>query len=206
MRQRDLPRERLLDAARACVESGDWEELRLAPVARAAGVSRQTAYNEFGSRLGLVRALVDRELDGFVGGVQERMERHVDDVPAAVEAAVLHALAEAGRRPLLRGILGAGRTRDDDLLGLATRGTDLLLRRLVEAFRAYADAVWPGIPDEAKNLLVESLMRLTVSHAVAPLHAPDEVARGMAELTRRLLSPPRTGEPGGEPGGPPHPP
>ncbi|MEV5828113.1 TetR family transcriptional regulator [Spirillospora sp. NPDC052242] len=193
MRQRGLPRERLLDAARTVVEDGDWEDLRIALVARAAGVSRQTAYNEFGSRLGLARALAERELDGFVGGVQERMERHVDDVPAAVEAAVLHALAEAGRRPLPRAVLGAGRTRDDDLLGLATRGSDLLLRRLVEAFRAYADAVWPAIPGEAKNLLVESLMRLTVGHAVEPLHAPHEVARGMAELTRRLLSPPPDG-------------
>ncbi len=35
-------------------------------VAAAAGVSRQTLYNEFGSKDGLARALVRREADGYL--------------------------------------------------------------------------------------------------------------------------------------------
>jgi AcrR family transcriptional regulator len=178
----------MLDATSAMVANGDWDGLRLAQVARAAGVSRQTAYNEFGSKVGLGRALVEREVDAFLGGVQERMEPHADDVPAAVEAAVLFTLAEAERRPLLKHILGAGRTRDDDLLALATRGRDPVVGHVVAAFRGYADATWPDVPADVKDLLVETLMRVTVSHAVAPLHAPAEVARTLAELTRRLLA------------------
>ncbi|MBO2463709.1 TetR family transcriptional regulator [Actinomadura violacea] len=184
---RDGPRERMLDATSAIVEAGDWGALRLARVARAAGVSRQTAYNEFGSKVGLGRALVEREVDAFLGGVQERMERHADDVPEAVRAAVLFALDEAERRPLLKGIFGAGRSRDDELIALATRGRDPMIARVVAAFRGYADTTWPAVPADVKDLLVETLMRVTVSHAVAPLHAPAEVARNLAELTRRLL-------------------
>ncbi|MEU9019618.1 TetR family transcriptional regulator [Actinomadura sp. NPDC048394] len=184
---RSGPRERMLDATSAIVEDGDWGALRLARVARDAGVSRQTAYNEFGSKVGLGRALVEREVDAFLGGVQERMERHADDVPAAVEAAVLFALTEAARRSLLRNIFGAGRSRDDELIALATRGRDPVVGHVVAAFRGYADATWPDVPADVKDLLVETLMRVTVSHAVAPLHEPAEVARSLAELTRRLL-------------------
>ncbi|WP_344271622.1 hypothetical protein [Actinomadura napierensis] len=49
------------------------------------------------------------------------------------------------------------------------------------------DATWPAVPAEVKDLLVETLMRVTVSHVVARLHGPDEVARSLAELTRRLM-------------------
>ena len=41
-------------------------------VAAAAGVSRQTLYNEFGSKEGLARALVRREADGYLAGVDGR--------------------------------------------------------------------------------------------------------------------------------------
>ncbi|MGI5163046.1 TetR family transcriptional regulator [Spirillospora sp. CA-253888] len=180
-------RDRLLDAARTLVEHGDWGSLRLAQVARAAGASRQTVYNEFGTKVGLGRALAEREVDLFLCGLQERMDRCGDDVPAAVEAAVLFALAEGARRPLLKSVLAAGRYADDDLLTLATRDAEPLLAEAVGAVRGYADATWPQVPGEVKDLLVESLMRLTVSHLVAPLHPPEETARRLAGLARRVL-------------------
>jgi AcrR family transcriptional regulator len=42
-------------------------------VAAAAGVSRQTLYNEFGSKEGLARALVRREADGYLAGVERAL-------------------------------------------------------------------------------------------------------------------------------------
>jgi AcrR family transcriptional regulator len=47
-------------------------------VAAAAGVSRQTLYNEFGSKDGLARALVRREADGFLAGVDRALTGHSD--------------------------------------------------------------------------------------------------------------------------------
>ncbi|MFI0353496.1 TetR family transcriptional regulator [Actinomadura sp. 9N407] len=182
-------RERLLDAAYAMVEDGDWESLRLAQIARAAGTSRQTAYNEFGSKIGLGRALIEREVDVLVGGVQERMDRHLGDLPAAVEAAVLFVLTEAGRRTLLKTVLGAGRYPDDQLVALATRGGVPLLTEVIAAFRAYADATWPDVPHPVRDVLLETLMRATVSHVVAPLHGPAEVARDLGALTRLVVRP-----------------
>jgi AcrR family transcriptional regulator len=47
-------------------------------VAAMAGVSRQTLYNEFGSKEGLARALVRREADGYLAGVDRALATHSD--------------------------------------------------------------------------------------------------------------------------------
>ncbi|OEV24900.1 hypothetical protein AN220_16735, partial [Streptomyces nanshensis] len=45
-------RETLLDAAHVAVRARPWTAVRMVDVAAAAGVSRQTLYNEFGSKEG----------------------------------------------------------------------------------------------------------------------------------------------------------
>ncbi|MDN5384421.1 TetR/AcrR family transcriptional regulator [Streptomyces sp. LB8] len=66
-------RESLLDAARAALLRRPWSAVRMVDVAAAAGVSRQTLYNEFGSKEGLARALVRREADGYLAGVDRAL-------------------------------------------------------------------------------------------------------------------------------------
>ncbi|MFC7011295.1 TetR/AcrR family transcriptional regulator [Streptomyces viridiviolaceus] len=66
-------RESLLDAAYTALARRPWSAVRMVDVAAAAGVSRQTLYNEFGSKEGLARALVRREADGFLAGVERAL-------------------------------------------------------------------------------------------------------------------------------------
>lgn len=47
---RALLRDSVLDAMRDLLLTRDWSAITLSDVARAAGISRQTIYNEFGSR------------------------------------------------------------------------------------------------------------------------------------------------------------
>ncbi|MYV70428.1 TetR family transcriptional regulator, partial [Streptomyces sp. SID2131] len=63
-------REALLDAALAALAHRPWSAVRMADLATAARVSRQTLYNEFGSKDGLARALVRREADAYLQGVR----------------------------------------------------------------------------------------------------------------------------------------
>src|SRR6476661_9836127 len=49
---RVLLRDSILDGMRELLLSRDWSSITLSDVARAAGISRQTIYNEFGSRQG----------------------------------------------------------------------------------------------------------------------------------------------------------
>ncbi|MGW3204631.1 TetR/AcrR family transcriptional regulator [Streptomyces sp. NPDC001135] len=66
-------RESLLDAAHTALARRPWSTVRMVDVAAAAGVSRQTLYNEFGSKDGLARALVRREADGYLAGVERAL-------------------------------------------------------------------------------------------------------------------------------------
>ncbi|MEU7426603.1 TetR/AcrR family transcriptional regulator [Streptomyces sp. NPDC040750] len=63
----------LLDAAATALARRPWSAVRMVDVAAAAGVSRQTLYNEFGSKDGLARALVRREADGYLAGVERAL-------------------------------------------------------------------------------------------------------------------------------------
>ncbi|MFJ2827543.1 TetR/AcrR family transcriptional regulator [Streptomyces sp. NPDC087263] len=71
-------RESLLDAAFTALARRAWSAVRMVDVAAVAGVSRQTLYNEFGSKEGLARALVRREADGYLAGVERVLSAHAD--------------------------------------------------------------------------------------------------------------------------------
>ena len=71
-------RDSLLDAAYKALMRRPWSAVRMVDVAAAAGVSRQTLYNEFGSKDGLARALVRREADGYLAGVERALAGHSD--------------------------------------------------------------------------------------------------------------------------------
>ncbi|WP_344010319.1 TetR/AcrR family transcriptional regulator [Streptomyces thermospinosisporus] len=66
-------RESLLDAAYTALARRPWPAVRMVDVAASAGVSRQTLYNEFGSKEGLARALVRREADAYLAGVDRAL-------------------------------------------------------------------------------------------------------------------------------------
>ncbi|GGV66648.1 TetR family transcriptional regulator [Streptomyces griseoloalbus] len=66
-------RESLLDAAYTALARRPWPTVRMVDVAASAGVSRQTLYNEFGGKDGLARALVRREADGYLAGVDRAL-------------------------------------------------------------------------------------------------------------------------------------
>src|SRR5687768_11555374 len=102
MHTRDL----LLDAAAEAVLSGaEWDRVRMADVARAAGVSRQTLYYEFGSKDALAEALAMREAERYMAGAEAAMVGHEGSPGEAVGAATEFTLTEAASNPLLKAVL-----------------------------------------------------------------------------------------------------
>jgi AcrR family transcriptional regulator len=69
-------REALLDSAHSALAALPWAAVRMVDVAAGAGVSRQTLYNEFGSKDGLARALIRRAADGYLAGVEHSLGTH----------------------------------------------------------------------------------------------------------------------------------
>ncbi|MFS4097325.1 TetR/AcrR family transcriptional regulator [Streptomyces sp. AF1A] len=97
-------RESLLDAAYRALARRPWSAVRMVDVAAAAGVSRQTLYNEFGSKDGLARALVRREADAYLAGV-ERALGGSGEVRERLTAAAEWTAAAARDNPLVRAML-----------------------------------------------------------------------------------------------------
>ncbi len=67
-----LLRDSILDGMRDLLLTRDWSSITLSDVAGAAGISRQTIYNEFGSRQGLAQGYAMRLADRLVDAVAER--------------------------------------------------------------------------------------------------------------------------------------
>ncbi|MEW1561890.1 TetR/AcrR family transcriptional regulator [Streptomyces sp. NPDC093509] len=102
-------RESLLDAAYTALARRAWSAVRMVDVAAVAGVSRQTLYNEFGSKDGLARALVRREADAYLAGVDRALATHTDArdrLVAAVEWTASAARNNALVRAMLTGCWG----------------------------------------------------------------------------------------------------
>ncbi|MER5469679.1 helix-turn-helix domain-containing protein [Streptomyces sp. NPDC002935] len=97
-------RESLLDAAYTALARRAWSAVRMVDVAAVAGVSRQTLYNEFGSKEGLARALVRREADAYLAGVDRALAAHTDARERLVAAAEWTASA-ARSNALVRAML-----------------------------------------------------------------------------------------------------
>ncbi|MGW1023050.1 TetR/AcrR family transcriptional regulator [Streptomyces sp. NPDC002577] len=99
-------RESLLDAAYVALTRRPWSAVRMVDVAAGAGVSRQTLYNEFGSKDGLARALVRREADAYLAGVDRALASHVEGrerLAAVAEWTVAAARGNALVRAVLTG-------------------------------------------------------------------------------------------------------
>ena len=85
---RSLLRETILEAADRLVASSNWSAVTMAQVASGAGVSRQTVYNEFGDKWGVLQAVAARETERFLLDVNAALAEEsdpIDGLRAAVE-------------------------------------------------------------------------------------------------------------------------
>ncbi|MCG5472740.1 TetR family transcriptional regulator [Micromonospora sp. LAH09] len=188
----DSPRQRLrdtiVDAARARTIAAGWDAVRMGGVATTAGVSRQTVYNEFGSKAGLAEALARREVDRFVGDVRAHLLAHGSDVRAGAYAAIAHTLATAADNPLVKAILSSARGGSEELLPYLTTRAEVVLTEASGALIEWAGDHLPGADQAALAFAADTIVRLVVSHIVLPRSPIDQTATALADLAVRLFS------------------
>lgn len=179
-------REALLDAAYDAAVSGDWARTRMADVARAAGVSRQTLYNEFGSKEALAEAMAMREVEDFIAGTERELdEANPDDPIQAVGAAALYTLQRAAENPLIKAALVDDRS---GLLSFLTTRGEPAMAAARASFERYYATHWPSLSTADIALAAEAITRLTISYIMLAGDAPAEVlAARLADLATRLL-------------------
>jgi AcrR family transcriptional regulator len=79
--------DRVLDAAERLIREGEFHSASVEALAAEAGISRATVFNRFGSKLGVVEALVERCFTGpEMRAIEEALE--LEDPVAALEAMI----------------------------------------------------------------------------------------------------------------------
>ncbi|MEE1927668.1 TetR/AcrR family transcriptional regulator [Streptomyces sp. TRM 70351] len=203
-------RESLLSAARAALTHQPWTTVRMVEVAAAAGVSRQTLYNEFSSKEGLGTALVKRQMEAFVTGAADEVaaaRRSGGDPGVCCAAVAVWMLCRAREEPLVRAALtGCWNSRlplpdaaaPEELVERLRDGTLAALRAAPlpgAAGEGAADAGPPGTgqvaggrrPGAGLHRAWETGLRLALSYVIAPPGEPEAPAR-VADAVTALLT------------------
>ncbi|WP_211241740.1 TetR family transcriptional regulator [Patulibacter minatonensis] len=185
---RSLLRRTLLEAARDLAADRPWRSVTMAAIASRAGVSRQTVYNEFGSRPQLTEALVMHELEEFLAAIEGAIRSRADDPAAALTAALGVFLQAAAEDALVAAVIREdGR---DDLLPLVTSEGRPLLEFGGARLASIMRETWPVLPGPEAAFLAGTVMRLGLSYVVLPVpdDERDATASGVAELVRPYVA------------------
>lgn len=177
---RQLLRDTLFDAARDELQQRAWADITMADIARAAGVSRQTLYKEFGTRDEFAAAFTIREGERFLDAVEQAVREHLDNPSAAVAAALELFLATAGEDPLVRILLSDDGT--GGMLPLVTTQSMPVVTWASARLAAVMREGWPAASEHDAQLLAETLVRLAISYVTVPKGTPAATARDAAEL------------------------
>jgi len=185
---RGFLRDRVLDAAQTIAERGSWAAVTMSKIADAAGVSRQTVYNEFGSKPDLADALVARELGKFLEVVREQLVAH-HDVVEGLRGACEGALTLARSNPLLKATLSSVPHETNDLFPLLTTRSqgiiDVAVTSVVSVVNDHYGDI--GLTQDELTIAADMAVRLVLSHLMRPALTPAEVADQIAWIFGRLL-------------------
>ena len=174
---RNLLHDTIITAVDDLVRARGWSATTMSDVAAAAGVSRQTLYNEFGSRQALVEAYITREIEALVAQVTDAVRANADDAHRALRIAFDLFLKLASDEPVVQVIVSDAEGGELHRL-LTGLGQALASDRIAHLI----PEVWPQVGVADAQLLAESLVRLAISHALLPSGQPAVTARGVSRM------------------------
>ena len=175
-----LLRGSILDGMRDLLLSRDWSSITLSDIAKAAGISRQTIYNEFGSRQGLAEGYALRLADRLVDAVDDAIEGNVGNVHAAFLEGFRAFFAESASDPLVISLLTGG--AKPDLLQIITTDSAPIIRRCSERLTSTFMHSWVRAGEEDAGVLARAIVRLAMSYVSMPPEADHDVALDLARL------------------------
>jgi len=186
-RGRESPlRVRLLEAATERVAGHGWSNLTMSALAADAGVSRQSVYNEIGTKRDLAEALVQQEFGMFLGAVVAAISKGTDPVDS-VRRAALSVLKMAAQNPLLHAAINPT-AASSDLLPLVTVGAAPLMDAATDVVDGalIANHDVPASPEHTRAVAV--IVRLVFSMVTNPPRVLREGAADVAWVAASLFS------------------
>ncbi|MBK3542273.1 MULTISPECIES: TetR/AcrR family transcriptional regulator [unclassified Streptomyces] len=182
-------RQALLDAALRALAGRPWRAVRMVDVATLAGVSRQTLYNEFGTKGGLAGALLRGAADGYLAGVDRALTAPAPDRPAAVALWTLRAARQDVLvRALLTGHWAEGLPRPDRRPGSRGRTGGKPPPEPGELLALVRDRMAAASPGVTVGRC-ETVLRLALSCVIVPVPDDDVMDSRALRLVREATRP-----------------
>jgi AcrR family transcriptional regulator len=107
LKHEDILRDRIMDAAVACMQSKGVDKTRIGDIARELGIARQTVYNYFENKNALFESMFIREAVSLAERVSQHIEQFKKLDDKLVEA-FLFAVREFPQSPILAHIITTG--------------------------------------------------------------------------------------------------
>ena len=181
--------ERVVAAAADLTLEVGWAGVTMGKLADRVGVSRQTVYNEVGSKPKLAEEMVLAELGKFLAVVDAAFDRYPDDLVEAIRAAARGVLELAGSNALLQAVVSASYGAETELLPLLTTHSDALALTANDAVRRRVLHYRLALDDRLLDAAIDMVVRLVLSHVVHPTGTPADTADDIAWISGRTLRP-----------------
>jgi AcrR family transcriptional regulator len=181
--------ERVVAAAAELTLEAGWAGVTMGKLADRVGVSRQTVYNEVGSKAQLAEEMVLVELATFLAVVDAAFDAQPGDLVEAIRAASRGVLELARSNALLQAVVSASYGAETELLPLLTTRNDALVLTASSAVRQRISAYSVDIDDRHLDAAIDMVVRLVLSHVVHPIGKPADTADDIAWISGRTLRP-----------------
>jgi AcrR family transcriptional regulator len=179
--------ERVVAAAAELTLEVGWAGVTMSKLAERVGVSRQTVYNEVGSKPQLAEEMVLAELAKFLAVVDLAFDEQPDDLIEAIRSASRAVLELARRNALLQAVVSASYGAETELLPLLTSRNDAMVMAATQTVQARVAAYRIAIDERHLDAAIDMVVRLVLSHVVHPIGEPAETADDIAWISSRTL-------------------
>ena len=180
-------RERIVDAAVDMTTEVGWSQVTMARLADRVGVSRQTVYNEIGTKAALAEAVILAELERFLAVVTAAFDEHPTDLVVAIGVASQRVLELARDNPLLHAVVSATHGADTELLPLLTTHAEGLLAVAKTVVRERVTPYAVPLDDDHLDVAIDLVVRVVLSHVMQPSGSPEETGADIAWVAARVL-------------------
>ena len=181
--------ERVVGAAAELTLEVGWAGVTMGKLADRVGVSRQTVYNEVGSKPRLAEEMVLAELATFLAVVDAAFDAQPTDLVEAIRLASRGVLELAGSNALLQAVVSASYGAETELLPLLTTRNDALVLTATQAVRRRVAAYRIDMDARRLDAAIDMVVRLVLSHVVHPVDTPAATADDIAWIAGRTLRP-----------------